>query len=103
MSRRFKRFRADSYANRPLSRRDRHSLGVSRRIFSGRHFRGPVVDAAQATEMRSVECPLSAKRFYGSGQGFCKARGIEVGFVGVDRPSGASDAPSHDDQSRGAG
>ena len=32
---------------------------------------------------------LPATRFYGSGQAFCEARGIEFGFVGEHRPSGA--------------
>src|SRR5208282_509131 len=45
----------------------------------------------------------TAYRFYGSCQGFCETRRIEFGFVGVDRPGSTSDAPSEDDESRGAG
>ena len=43
------------------------------------------------------------ERFYGSCQGFCQARRIEFGFVGIHRPSSAGDAPSQDDESRGTG
>ena len=44
-----------------------------------------------------------AVRFYGSCQGVCETPRIEFGLVGVDRPGGASDAPSEDDEGRGAG
>jgi len=49
---------------------------------------------------RSPPSREPAKKFYGSGQGFCEARRIEFGFVGVHRLSGAGDAPSQADKSR---
>ena len=43
------------------------------------------------------------QRFYGSCQVIRETCRIEFGFVGVDRPGGASDASSEDDEGRRAG
>ena len=50
-----------------------------------------------------IAAPNSLQRFYALCQGIRETRRSEVGFVGVDRPGGTSDAPSEDHEGRSAG
>jgi hypothetical protein len=64
----------------------------------GDNRRGSELRHSQPAEIDPKSTVKLPQRFYGSCQGLREPPWIELGFMGVDRPGGASDAPRDDDE-----